>query len=143
MPRAAFHMWETFVQHQSVEEIMNDKGLAKIGDGIVNLCYSLAKSKVLGNATGDKVKDSILARAIRATEVYRYISHRTDSGKAADAYEAIIAYLWMRDRITVQGMVENLVQTLRIDSKTSRKREEEIAAQSFQHFLEQHITSLP
>ncbi len=136
-------MWETFVQHQSVEEIMNDKGLAKIGDAIVNLCYSLAKSKVLGNATGDKVKDSILARAIRATEVYRHISHRTDSGKAADAYEAIVAYLWMKERITVQEIVENLVQTLQIDSKTNRKREEVIAAQSFQHFLEQHITLLP
>lgn len=136
-------MWETFVQHESVEEIMNDKGLAKVGDGIVNLCYSLAKSRVLGYATGDKVRDSVLARAIRATDVYRHISRRTDSGKAADAYEAIIAYLWMKGTVTVQGMVDTLVHTLHIDSKTNRKREGEIAALSFQNFLEQHIDSLP
>ncbi|MGD9395234.1 MAG: ribonuclease III family protein [Candidatus Thorarchaeota archaeon] len=136
-------MWETFVQHESIEEIMNDKGLAKVGDGLVNLCYSLAKSRVLGQATGDKVRDSVLARAIRATEVYRHISRRTDSGKAADAYEALIAYLWMKGAITVQGTVDALAHTLHIDSKTNRKREGEIAALSFQHFLEQHIDSLP
>ena len=136
-------MWESFVQHETVEEIMNDKGLAKIGDGLVNLCYSLAKSQVIGYATGDKVRDSVLARAIRATDVYRHISRRTDSGRAADAYEAIIAYLWMKGLITVQGMVNILVQTLHLDSKTNRKKEGEIAAQSFQMFLEKHIDLLP
>ena len=136
-------MWDTFVQHKSVEEIVNDKGLAKVGDGIVNLCYSLAKSQVLGHATGDKVRDSVLARAIRSTGVYRHISRRTDSGRAADAYEAIIAYLWMKGIITIQGIVDSLAQTLHIDSKTSRKREGEIAALSFQNFLEQYAESLP
>jgi hypothetical protein len=136
-------MWETFVQHESIEEIMNDKGLAKLGDGLVNLCYSLAKSRVLGQATGDKVRDSVLARAIRATDVYRHISRRTDSGRAADAYEAIMAYLWMSGSITVQGMVDALVQTLHLDSKTNRKKEGEIAALSFQMFLEKHIDLLP
>ena len=136
-------MWETFVQHESVEAIMNDKGLAKVGDSVVNLCYSLAKSRVIGQATGEKVRDSVLARAIRATEVYRHISRRTDSGRAADAYEAIMAYLWMTGKITVQGTVDALAQTLHIDSKTNRKKEGEIAALSFQLFLEQHIDSLP
>jgi hypothetical protein len=136
-------MWDNFVQHETVEEIMNDKGLAKVGDGIVNLCYSLAKSKVLGHTTGDKVRDSVLARAIRATNVYRHISRRTDVGKAADAYEAIVAYLWMKNTITVQGMVDSLVKTLDLDSRTNRKKEGEIAALSFQYFLEQYIDLLP
>ena len=136
-------MWETFVQHDSVEKIMNDKGLAKVGDGIVNLCYSLAKSKILGHATGEKVRDSVLARAIRTTEVYNHISRRTDAGRAADAYEAIMAYLWMTGKITIQDTADALAQTLHIDSKTNRKKEGEIAALAFQHFLEQHIDSLP
>lgn len=138
-----FPMWESFIQHETVEEIMNDKGLAQIGDGIVNLCYSLAKSKVIGSATGNKVRDSVLARAVRATDVYRHISRRTDTGRAADAYEAIIAYLWMKGSITIQGMVDTLAQSLHIDSKTNRKKEGEIAALSFQIFLEQHISLLP
>ena len=122
---------------------MNDKGLAKVGDGIVNLSYSLAKSKVLGHATGDKVRDSVLARALRSTSVYSHMSRRTDAGRAADAYEAIMAYLWMTGKVTIQDMVDALSKTLHIDTKTSRKREGEIAAESFKLFLEQHIESLP
>ncbi|MFW9793055.1 MAG: ribonuclease III family protein [Candidatus Thorarchaeota archaeon] len=122
---------------------MNDKGLAKVGDNLVNFIYSLAKSMALGKATGEKVRDSILAKAIRATDAYNYISRRTDAGRAADAYEAIIAYLWMTGKLSIQGAVESLTKTLHIDSKTSRKKEGELAALSFQHLLEQYIESLP
>lgn len=136
-------MWEAFVHHDSRESIMNDKGLAKVGDNLVNFVYSLAKSVVLGQMTGEKVRDSVLARAIRATNVYNHISRRTDAGRAADAYEAIMAFLWMTGKITIQQAVESLTKTLHIDSKTSRKKEGEVAALSFQYLLEQHIDSLP
>ncbi|TET07476.1 MAG: hypothetical protein E3J86_12740 [Candidatus Thorarchaeota archaeon] len=136
-------MWEAFVHHESVESIMNDKGLAKVGDNLINFIYSLAKSVVLGQTTGEKVRDSVLARAIRATDVYNHISRRTDAGRAADAYEAIMAYLWMTGKITIQQAVESLTNTLHIDSKTNRKKEGEVAALSFQYLLEQHIDSLP
>jgi hypothetical protein len=136
-------MWEAFVQHKSIETIMHDKGFAKIGDNVVNLCYSLAKSQVLGKMTGEKVRDSVLARAIRETPVYSYMNRRTDAGTAADAYEAIMAYLWMSGKITIQEVVESLAQTLDIDSTTNRKREGEIAAVSFQRLLEQLIIHLP
>ncbi len=136
-------MWKAFVHHESVESIMNDKGLAKVGDNLINFIYSLAKSVVLGQTTGEKVRDSVLARAIRATDVYNHISRRTDAGRAADAYEAIMAYLWMTGKITIQQAVESLTNTLHIDSKTNRKKEGEVAALSFQYLLEQHIDSLP
>ena len=136
-------MWESFVNHESLESIMNDKGLAKVGDNLVNFVYSLAKSIVLGHTTGEKVRDSVLARAIRATDVYSHISRRTDAGRAADAYEAIMAYLWMTGKLTIQDAVESLRDTLHIDSKTSRKKEGEVAASSFQYLLEKYIDSLP
>ncbi|MFW9926031.1 MAG: ribonuclease III family protein [Candidatus Thorarchaeota archaeon] len=136
-------MWETFVDHKSLEAIMNDKGLAKVGDNLVNFVYSLTKSLVLGKTTGEKVRDSVLARAIRATNIYTRISRRTDAGRAADAYEAIMAYLWMSGRVTIEQAVATLRGTLHIDSKTSRKKEGEMAAQSFQYLLEQYIDSLP
>ncbi len=136
-------MWESFVEHKNVESIMHDKGLAKVGDGLVNLCYSLAKSLVLGYPTGEKVRDSVLARAIRTTAVYRYMNRRTDAGKAGDAYEAIIAYLWMTEKITISDMVASLSESLEIDNTTSRKKEGEIAAVAFQKFLESNIEHLP
>jgi hypothetical protein len=122
---------------------MNDKGLAKVGDNLVNFVYSLAKSVVLGHTTGEKVRDSVLARAIRATDFYKHLSRRTDAGRAADAYEAIMAYLWMTGRLTIQEAVESLTKTLCIDSKTSRKKEGEIAATSFQQLLEKYADWCP
>jgi hypothetical protein len=136
-------MWEPFVQHKNIEQIMNDKGLAKLGDNLVNLCYSLAKTLVLGHATGEKVRDSVLARAIRGTSVYSHMNRRSDIGKAADAYEAIMAYLWMTNKITIPFMADSLANLLDIDSKTSREKEGMIAAISFQHFLEQNMIHLP
>lgn len=136
-------MWESFVQHTSIEQIMNDKGLAKVGDNLVNLCYSLAKSLVLGYTTGEKVRDSVLARAIRGTSVYSHMNRRSDVGRAADAYEAIMAYLWMTNKMTIFAMVESLASLLDIDSNTSRVKEGERAAISFQHLLEQSIVHLP
>jgi hypothetical protein len=122
---------------------MHDKGLAKLGDGLVNFCYSLAKSLVLGEATGEKVRDSVLARAIRATSIYHHMKRRTDAGRAGDAYEAIMAYLWMSEKITISDMVDALSKSLDITSTTSRKREGEIAAEAFQKFLESNIEHLP
>ncbi len=136
-------MWETFVEHKNVESIMHDKGLAKVGDGLVNFCYSLAKSLVLGQATGEKVRDSVLARAIRSTSVYSRMNRRTDAGRAGDAYEAIMAYLWMTEKISISDMVDSLSESLDITSTTSRKKEGEIAAVAFQKFLESNIENLP
>ncbi|MHA1481535.1 MAG: ribonuclease III family protein [Candidatus Thorarchaeota archaeon] len=136
-------MWDVLIQHTTIESIMNDKGLAQIGDNLVNLCYSLAKSTVLEKSGGQKVRDSVLARAIRATSVYKHIGHRTDMGGAGDAYEAIMAWLWMKRNITIEKIVELLVENLNLDSKISRKKEGELASIAFQSLLEFVIPSLP
>lgn len=136
-------MWDSFVEHKTIDTIMNDKGLAKIGDGLVNFCYSLAKSAVLGKATGEKVRDSVMAKAIRATSVYSQIGRRTDAGDAADAFEAIMAYLWLAQRMSIEEFVKLLVQNLEIDSKTSRKKEDAAAAHAFQFVLENYMKDLP
>lgn len=136
-------MWDTLVQHTTIVAIMNDKGLAQIGDNLINLCYSLAKSVALEKAGGEKVRDSVLARAIRSTEVYNLIGRRTDVGGAGDAYEAIFAWLWMTNRITVRKIVEHLTPLLDIESKTSRKKEGAISALAFQSLLELVMHDLP
>jgi hypothetical protein len=136
-------MWDSFVKHMTTREVAQDKGLAKIGDGLVNFCYSLAKSVVLGKATGEKVRDSVMAQAIRATPVYSQIGRRTDAGEAADAFEAIMAYLWMTNKVTIEEFVNLLVQNLEIDIKTSRKRENGIATHAFQFVLEKYVNDLP
>ncbi len=115
---------------------MNDKGLAKLGDGLVNLCYSLAKSLVLGEATGEKVRDSVLAKAIREHRVYEHIGRRTDAGEAADAYEALMAYIWLTGRVRHQDLVQILKEKLEIEPGMSRRLEAELATLAFIHLLD-------
>jgi hypothetical protein len=136
-------MWDSFVKQKTINAILNDKGLAKIGDGLVNFCYSLAKSIALGEATGEKVRDSVMAHAIRATPVYDHIGRRTDAGEAADAFEAIMAYLWMSKKLTIEDFVVMLSHNLKIDTKTSRKKENAIASHAFQGVLEHYLKDLP
>lgn len=136
-------MWDLFVQQETIHDILHDKGLAKIGDGLVNFCYSLAKSIILGTATGEKVRDSVLADAIRSLPVYKLMGRRTDAGEAADAYEAIMAYLWMQRKLTIEDFVNLLAQELEIDSKTSRKQENAISAHAFRFVLEKYLKELP
>ncbi|MHA2600962.1 MAG: ribonuclease III family protein [Candidatus Thorarchaeota archaeon SMTZ1-83] len=136
-------MWKFVKKYQSIADIMRDKGLAKVGDGLVNLCYSLAKSEVLGEATGEKVRDSVLARALRATPIYGHISRRTDSGAAADAFEAVVAYLWLTGKTTTETLVSTLVEKLDIHSEMNRKQEGEIAVEAFRNVLEGLMDLLP
>ncbi|MFX0054734.1 MAG: ribonuclease III family protein [Promethearchaeota archaeon] len=136
-------MWGFLKEHPDTKSIMRNKGLAKLGDSLVNLCYSLAKSKVLMGPTGEKVRDSVLARAIRDTPVYTHMGRRTDSGAAADAYEAIMAYLWLTGNLTIESMVSSLVRELDIDSDTNRKQEGEIASEAFRKLLLDVMNRLP
>jgi dsRNA-specific ribonuclease len=136
-------MWGFLNEHPNTKAIMRNKGLAKLGDNLVNLCYSLAKSEVLMEPTGEKVRDSVLARAIRDTPVYTHIGRRTDSGVAADAYEAIMAYLWLTGSLTIESIVSNLVKELNIDPETNRKQEGEIASRAFRKLLLDTMSFLP
>jgi len=136
-------MYQPLVTHDSVEQIMNDKGLAKIGDTLVNFIYSLSKSIVIGSSTGEKVRDSILARAIRQTSIYERIGHRTDAGTAGDAYEAIVAYVWLTKRIQIDSIVDMLAALLPLDTQTSRRAEGRIAAEAFKSMMDHLIGLLP
>jgi hypothetical protein len=121
---------------------MKDTGLAQIGDNLVNLCYSLAKSVVLGHSCGEKVRDSVLARAIRSSTVYREIGRRTDTGRAGDAYEAIVAYAWLRGDTTIESLVSRIIQHLQIDAKTGRRQEYAIASQALAFLIEEVVEML-
>ena len=97
--------------------IGTDKGLAKIGDGIVNLVYSVAKSEYLtrnGNnrkvvRTGKKVSKKILSDALKNAEMKSYARSRADAHDLADTAEAIVAYIWLSNKVTIPQLIEKLV----------------------------------
>lgn len=105
---------------KSQKAIGTDKGLAKLGDGIVNLSYSVAKSIYLTknnsnntiSRTGLKVSKRILADALKNTEMRKLAKNRADSHDLADTVEALVAYVWLSNHITLNEIIDLLYENL-------------------------------
>jgi hypothetical protein len=99
------------------KSIGTDKGLAKIGDGVVNLTYSVAKSIFLTHfknsqenpiREGKKVDKFILSNALKNAEMRKYAKTRPDSHDLANTYESLIAYVWLSGAITINEIIQIL-----------------------------------
>jgi hypothetical protein len=87
--------------HNNLTQILIDHGLAALGDAYVNLVYSLALSQRNGKPTGEKVKGTILAEALRKATLRQYLPSKMDSHAMADAAEALMVYVWLNGQITI------------------------------------------
>jgi len=102
----------TFIKnHENLSEILMDQKLAKLGDAYVNFLYSLALSKMKGEATGVKVKGRLLADAFKKADLRKFLPSRVDRHKQADAAEALIVYPWIKGSMTLEEGLEILEQT--------------------------------
>jgi len=134
----------------SQKAIGTDKGLAKIGDAVVNLSYSVAKSIYLTkkqlNAscyrTGSKVSKKILAGALKEANMKSFSKNRADAHDMADTVEAILAFVWLSGKMSIQDMVNSLVDSLSGDL-TNYKEEIEISRKAFVDLLNQVKKYLP
>ncbi len=100
-----------------MNEVLVDKDLAKLGDAYVNFVWSLALSEKKGKATGEKVKSSTLAEALRRSGLRKSLAKRFDRHAQGDAAEALIVYSLLRGVMPIQecvnllcGVVEDPVQ---------------------------------
>jgi hypothetical protein len=106
--------------NKSQKAIGTDKGLAKIGDGIVNLTYSMAKSIYLTKnspnnksvRTGVKVSKKILANALKNANMKDFAKTRADAHDFADTAEALVAYVWLNKKITLDEIINYLSENL-------------------------------
>lgn len=123
--------------------IGTDKGLAKIGDGIINLTYSVAKSKYLTHfksipespiREGKKVDKHILSNALKNADMRQYAKTRPDSHDLANTYEGLIAYVWLSGEITIKQIISILASQLE-DDISNYKIERIKAIKSFTHLL--------
>jgi len=124
------------------KSIGTDKGLAKIGDSIVNLTYSVAKSIVLTRnsktkktiRTGMKVSKTILANALKKADMKRFSKSRADAHDIADSVEALIAYVWFIEKMTIEDIINFLVDSLK-ENLTVRSEEIKNATVAFTNLL--------
>jgi len=137
-------------QISSRKIIGTDKGLAKIGDGVVNLAYSVAKSIFLTNnstnnkivRTGLKVNRTILSNALKNANMKEFAKNRGDAHDLADTVEAIIAYVWLSKKMSLSDIIDilknNFEGNLRIKSEELKS-----ATQAFTKLLIHAIKYLP
>ncbi len=124
------------------KSIGTDKGLAKIGDGIVNLTYSVAKSIVLTRnsknnktiRTGVKVSKTILANSLKEADMKKFSKSRADAHDLADTVEALIAYIWFIKKMTIEDIINFLVGSLN-GNLTVRSEEIQNATVAFRKLL--------
>lgn len=129
-------------QVSSRKIIGTDKGLAKIGDGVVNLAYSVAKSIFLTRhsknkkivRTGLKVNRTILFNALKNANMKDFAKSRGDAHDLADTVEAIIAYIWLSKKMTLAEIINFLENNFEGDFHI-KSQELKSATQAFTKLL--------
>jgi len=132
------------------KSIGTDKGLAKIGDGVVNLTYSVAKSIVLTRnsknnnsiRTGLKVSKTILANALKEADMKNFAKNRADAHDLADTVEALVAYVWLIKKMKIEDIITFLVSSLN-GNLTVRGEEIRNATIAFRKLLNEIKKYLP
>jgi len=95
-------------EYKNLEEVLLDKDLAGLGDAYVNLLYSLAMSQKYGHPTGAKVNNRILAEAVKKADLRKLLPRRIDRHVLGNAAEALIAFAWLADAVTLEDSLKIL-----------------------------------
>ncbi|MFX0105392.1 MAG: ribonuclease III family protein [Candidatus Hodarchaeota archaeon] len=128
--------------NKSRKIIGTDKGLAKIGDGIVNVAYSIAKSIYLTNnnpnnniiRTGKKVGKNILEAALKNANMKNFAKNRANAHDLADTVESLVAYVWLNNKMTLNEIIDFLADNLSGDLY-NRNEEIKNATNAFTNLL--------
>ena len=96
----------------TMKEIGRNKGLAKLGDSITNLIYSLAKTVVIHQLDQRKVNKTILSNALKNAGMKEFAINRSGAHDMADTVEAFIGFMYCCENWTIDEMVQILIPTL-------------------------------
>lgn len=112
------------INKKSLNAIMQNRGLAGLGDSYVNFIYSLAKSKVARKPLGGRVRSKVLAEALKSSGLRIFISDkRLSSHELGDVAESLIVYCWLNNLVSLEEAVSTL--SSKIDNKNLITREKE------------------
>ena len=118
-----------------LSRILLNRGLAKLGDSLVNFIYSAAKSRVLSGFYGERVSNRVLSEALCRVGLKGRLPLRSDVHVRSNAAEALIAYAWVNGLLSVDEAVDLLASNLRLFEGISRRGEWEAAVNAFTELL--------
>lgn len=96
-----------------VKTAARDKGLAKLGDEIINMVYSLSHSLYKGEPTGEKVSAAVLSEAMKQSDLRKYAKPRAKAHDIADSAEALTAYVFLAGKMTFNQMIGLILSGLK------------------------------
>ena len=133
--------WENYLKKfRSLRKILTNKNLARLGDALINFAYSLAKSRIEGMPTGTKVQDKALAEAIRKTKLKKVLPLRSKEDTLGDAVEALCAYTWLNQTMTIKEMVQTIQNALQGEDMTHPRLEKKACTKAFTELLNKIVT---
>jgi hypothetical protein len=94
--------------YRTLTNLLTDHNLAQLGDAYTNLIYSLAQSNQKHRPIGKKLKNTLLAQALKKANLRQHLPTRTNTHQLADAAEALLVYTWLHNHTTLQEDVATL-----------------------------------
>ena len=99
-----------------------DKGLARLGDSITNLVYSLAISLIMKRPEGLRASDRILSQALTEAGLRYMAPRRARSGDLGDVAESLIASAWLRNMIDIEDAASLVASEFNEEDLKDRKK---------------------
>ncbi len=128
-------MSNSFLEHSDPQEAFLDENLAKFGDALVNLIYSLARSIARERPDGAKVSNKVLSESLSDAGLREIAPSRCDRHDLGDIAESIIAYAWINDLIEIEEAAEILSKSLKKTDFRSRKEIFKMSEKGFKNLL--------
>ncbi len=90
---------------EPLSKMLMDRGLAQLGDALLNFAFSLALTETTGQPTGTKVADKTLAEAAVQAGLRKHLPRRVGRGEVANSLEALLGLVWLRHLITLDEIL--------------------------------------
>jgi len=126
---------EGLLQSGSLRAIFESQDLAQLGDFLVNFIYSTVRIAIKGSTGSIHVWDSSLRDAMEQANLRDKLGKRTKTGRVADAAEALVAFVYFRQIITLDEMIIYLSRRLTPDDFAYSQIEKAACANAFGELL--------
>ncbi|MHA1606865.1 MAG: ribonuclease III family protein [Candidatus Freyarchaeota archaeon] len=108
--------------------MLTNKQLAKVGDGVANLIYSLALLMATGKVKTTKVPGFVLSSALKSSGLRSHLPSRQNTHSLSDAAEALIAYAWLTGVIEIKEAAKHVATFLSANCTHQKNLEHAILA---------------
>ncbi|KXB05240.1 hypothetical protein AKJ50_01460 [candidate division MSBL1 archaeon SCGC-AAA382A13] len=126
---------DSLSHYSDLEKAILDENLAKLGDSLVNVIYSLARSIAKGEADGAKVPNKILSDSLSEAGLRELAPTRMSMHELGDVSEAIIAFAWVQGKIEIKEAADILSDSLSNVDFENRNEVMKMSCEGFKDLL--------